>query len=276
MSSNLLRGADGSGRRAEKPGSTPATLVLTGFGKFAGVPENPTTQLVAELQQRRPELLTRVLETSMVGVRQGLDELDASLAARDVLPADAIWVHLGVYSSSKTFRLEHKAYNEADFRVPDERGESPSHAKIIPDGAPNLSCGFDLDALCSDVRSSVGIKARVNVTDDPGRFVCNYVYYSSLARHGPHVLFVHVPSLATAPPAVHLEVVESILDHIANSRLQHMYSLHGTDATARLVLGDDTPLQERRAWAEENKEDSERVLCTFQDVIEARTSSAER
>ena len=38
----------------------------------------------------------------------------------------------------------------------------------------------------------------VQISEDPGRFVCNYIYYQSLLQHKEDpVLFVHVPSFET-------------------------------------------------------------------------------
>ena len=55
-----------------------------------------------------------------------------------------------------------------------------------------LSAGSSWDAIACAF-AAVARKAGVNLSDDAGRFVCNYLYYCSLERHP--CVFVHVPPL---------------------------------------------------------------------------------
>ncbi len=117
-----------------------------------------------------------------------------------------VLLHLGVSRSAVAIRLEECAYNNATFRCPDERGWQPQAVKLVP--------GEDLDAPRSTTLPLGTLEQQllhagfpVCRSRDPGRFVCNYIYYHSLCAtqlmaHDAggsepvpelHSLFVHVP-----------------------------------------------------------------------------------
>ena len=55
----------------------------------------------------------------------------------------------------------------------------------------------------------------VFVSDDAGRFVCNYVYYHSLryaAKHGIKSLFVHVPLFTKVDEETQMQFIASVLE----------------------------------------------------------------
>ncbi len=114
--------------------------------------------------------------------------------------ATTILLHLGVDSNSTQFKLEQCAYNDATFRVPDERGYQP-HCECIalvdnnenscsgmeasssdshrhPSWGKCLQTTIDLQSLCDLLRART--HENVTISTDPGRFVCNYTYYLSL------------------------------------------------------------------------------------------------
>jgi pyroglutamyl-peptidase len=62
----------------------------------------------------------------------------------------------------------------------------------------------------------------VMLSDDAGRFVCNYVYYHSLrfaAKHSIKSLFVHFPLFAAIDEEVQMHFVASLLEVIASLNL---------------------------------------------------------
>ncbi|CAB9514011.1 Pyroglutamyl-peptidase [Seminavis robusta] len=185
-------------------------FVVTGFGPFQGVPKNPTSFIVETLldfltQNGDPELETlasnttaTVLEVSAVAVQQFLD----GLSEKD-LPSESITtilLHLGVNYCGKAFQLEECAYNDASFRVPDERGYQPQKQCISKDLPWNhaLSTPLDISTVCSrlwklypgsEERQLLPLAKDKHPTDiciipssDPGRFVCNYTYCYSLDK----------------------------------------------------------------------------------------------
>ena len=74
--------------------------------------------------------------------------------------------------------------------------------------------------------SSISHCISLSVSDDPGRFLCNYVYYRSLERAGSSV-FIHVPPLQVVGLDEQVRFVKSFLEIVA---------VH-FDASAALAVG---------------------------------------
>lgn len=58
----------------------------------------------------------------------------------------------------------------------------------------------------------------VTISDDAGRFVCNYVYYHSLRfaeQQGHKSLFVHVPLFSRIDEETQMQFIASLLEAIA-------------------------------------------------------------
>ena len=167
-----------------------ADFCVTGFGQFCGVPENPTTSLMrdlpsflaADLAAHRIRLSScTVLETSrhciptLLALKHSSNNSNAPSASASAPAHRTIFLHLGVASSSQQFALEDRAYNDADFRVPDESGWQPRCEPIdgtIADTAFHHRTRFDLARLCDSLRAK---QHAVRVSHSAGRFICNYV-----------------------------------------------------------------------------------------------------
>lgn len=234
-------------------------FVLTGFGPFRGVQENPTTaiadKIMDHLQTTGRETLAAsmmkpvVLEVSAKAVRDHIDQLFHELDRQDenelssssdndttgrtgASPRTIVLIHMGVNYKGKAFQLERIAYNEASFRVPDEQGYQPMKEQINPD----RPFGDALET-CLDVR-----RIRESLQDDrfvlsgdAGRFVCNYTYFCSMdtfhccrpkadATKDRYSLFFHVPPLTVFSLEEQLEgtarLLEAIHEHLRMKRNQ--------------------------------------------------------
>ena len=235
----------------DSPALRPIIVHISGFGKFQGVPENPTTLLVPLLADALSEKSHEtgisvshviVMETSMMGVRTALEscEKDAAEATDTALH---LWLHFGVASTATCVYLENAAVNDADFRVPDEQGEQPQKQQIEsaePWGC-RRHCALPLHAISATLTAS-GLP--VMLSNDAGRFLCNWAYYKSLVaverlnstailsspgvvrpevtplmselqRH--HSLFVHIPSFNVIPLDGLVAIAFSIVTEIASA-----------------------------------------------------------
>ncbi|TYZ69340.1 hypothetical protein PybrP1_000114 [[Pythium] brassicae (nom. inval.)] len=149
-------------------------VILTGFGKFGDIVNNPTTAIVEEIAGDANVTHALVLEVSAAG---SLDMLAPLRKLAEEANRPCIFLHLGVAAKSTHFALERFGYNLADFRIPDERGWVASNEVISADEDAALRTALPLDDLLAALEKE-NASARISI--DPGRYICNYVYFHSL------------------------------------------------------------------------------------------------
>ena len=212
-------------------------FIVSGFGPFQNVKENPTKiiadRLIEYLENREEvredandvilplaALTTAlVMETSAGAVREELDQL-FSQHVDIVSDQTVVFLHLGVNVKANCFILEKCAYNDATFRVPDERGYQPRNQTVVNDFPyqQSLSSDLNISALKLQVNSSCP-NLTLQVSTDPGRFVCNFTYFYSLAKARAqksctHSVFMHVPPFAAIGEEKQLHMVVTLMEAI--------------------------------------------------------------
>jgi pyroglutamyl-peptidase len=157
-------------------------FIVTGFGPFKGISDNPTQHIVHELIEylrthnshvpsRVPlHTITRVLllETSVKSVESTLTRIHEEVhrpGNAEYLNTTTVLLHLGVNYKGTYFQLERCAYNEATFRVPDEQGYQPSQQCI------SQNCAM---ATCLTTRIDIAsLIKQVNQFDSTNNMVAN-------------------------------------------------------------------------------------------------------
>ncbi len=198
--------------------------VLTGFGPFGSVIDNPSARVVERLAGSGVAdhaLQTRVLPVSYRHVER---ELPALLESGDF---DAV-VLLGVAGRSTAVRLERYGRNVLAGKQ-DCEGFVSAGERILPNGPDLLETAVALDEMLGAVQEA-GVPAVVS--DDAGTYLCNYAYYLALhtlrepGRSAP-CLFVHLPpdehtfSHPTENPMPlesQLNAVSAVLSHLSSLR----------------------------------------------------------
>ena len=124
-------------------------------------------------------------------------------------------------------------FTEADFRCPDESGWQPSHqvfrffalpffvcwlliffqpiSKEDADLKKQLKSQLPIPKICSKLR---GLGYTVSMSNDPGRFVCNYTYYHSLSTcvsEHERSIFLHCPPFDIVPENRQLDFIRSFI-----------------------------------------------------------------
>ncbi|CAI5726759.1 unnamed protein product [Peronospora effusa] len=176
-------------------------VYVTGFGKFGDILENPTTFLAKKLEEHHKVTESHVLE------ERG---------------RPCIFLHFGVSAVACSVKLEQVGYNVADFRIPDERGYVAKD-EVIHEGEPdNMTTEVPLEEMLMTLQA---MHLGVSISTDPGRYICNYVYYRSLVwakgqatkGHSRHlVLFVHVPEFRTLGFEDQMALASTIVDMVAD------------------------------------------------------------
>jgi pyroglutamyl-peptidase len=81
-----------------------------------------------------------------------------------------------------------------------------------------MKTSLPVDAILNFLKKGKGYD--VMVSDDAGRFVCNYVYYHSLRfaeQKGNKSLFVHVPLFSRIDEETQMRFIASLLEAIASA-----------------------------------------------------------
>jgi pyroglutamyl-peptidase len=175
-----------------------ATILLTGFGRFPGAPDNPSSQIARKLASiRRPAFagtkrMAHVFATTYAAVDQQLPAL--ILRHRP----DAI-VMFGLSARTKHIRIELEARNRMLNLFPDAAGFSPRTQTIRNSGPAIVRGRAPFSRLVAAARST-GMAAALS--RNAGSYVCNYCYWRAvdgtvspdLPNVRPKVIvFVHVP-----------------------------------------------------------------------------------
>jgi pyroglutamyl-peptidase len=165
--------------------------LLTGFGPFGQVVNNPSARIVehfARVGAPGHVLTTQVLPVSYARAQQRVrDRLGAGRFDAALL--------LGVAVSEDRLRLEMLGRWQPG-EGPDCDGRLASSTDRPPASHDQYSATVDLELLLNDLISA-GLPARLS--DDAGRYVCNHTYYAALhaiAAQGlpTRCLFLHVPA----------------------------------------------------------------------------------
>lgn len=108
-----------------------------------------------------------------------------------------------------------------DFRCADECGFQPESTPIVPERPleETLTSALPLQDLCAQL-AATGFNC--NVSDDPGRFLCNYVYYRSLEKI-PTSVFIHVPPVEVIELDSQVQFVLSFLEIVTSHLNCHDY-----------------------------------------------------
>jgi pyroglutamyl-peptidase len=145
-------------------------ILVTAFGPFGGRCENASSLALRELKKTVSGLRTRVLPVDAVLAPARLKQ-----AIREVGP-DAL-VMLGEAGGCKGIRLETTAWNEQDFQIPDVAGRLLGPCPIRLRSPSSLPSTLPLKQIHESL-SSLG--HRVEYSEDPGRYLCNQLFYTAL------------------------------------------------------------------------------------------------
>jgi pyrrolidone-carboxylate peptidase len=164
-------------------------ILVTAFEPFGGKTWNASKMILDRIQIKVEK---QELPVSIQGAKQKLDSLDFSTYDAIIMLGEA---------SRDVVSLEQYAYNEIDMRIPDNQGIQIKQQTI--DGGRTFQTPFNLETW---------VKPGVVVSNDPGRYLCNYAYYQMSHKH-PRVLFIHV-SASIDTVEIQTQLIEEIIHEI--------------------------------------------------------------
>lgn len=161
-------------------------ILVTGFGGFLSHQENPAERVADALIKEDSEIL--ILPVSYEKSRKLLLEKIKTMRPQLILS-------FGLAASRKEISLEKTAYNAMGSKEPDCEGIKKDGEPILLLGKETLSTSFDLLSLKESLTKE---QIPCAISLDPGRYICNEVYYSDLESGIPS-LFVHLPETKNCP-----------------------------------------------------------------------------
>ena len=164
-------------------------IVLTGFEPFWNNPTNPSGDVALALGGTNLPVTYRAVDSFLQG-----NEGDFYLC-------------LGLHRQADRPRLEARAHNRASKVIPDSSGTKFKDDQIGP-GEAELGTAVDIPELFASLTNQ-GFPC--SVSDNPGTYLCNYLYYNALSKSEGKALFIHLPPVSEEWP---LERMKRFVDAV--------------------------------------------------------------
>ncbi len=161
-------------------------LLLTGFGPFGSIVDNPTERLARHFHGRTIE------DRAITGVVLPTSFARATATLAPLLAEHDAALMLGVAETAEVLRLETVGRNADDARMPDVDGAQP--VGPIADGPSTLPVTIEIERIAHGWDAA---RIAYAVSDSAGAYVCNHTLYQALraGRAGRRVGFIHVPNV---------------------------------------------------------------------------------
>lgn len=198
-----------------------AVILVTGFGAFLDVTENPSravARALADDVELQAALGARVLAGELPVVFEEIaPALDEHLRVARASGQLAAVLALGVQREA-SFRLERRARHVLSSEKLDNAGVAGAGLELTP--PRELRTSADLEHLEAALRAAGA--ADVTISDDAGGYVCERTYHALLGRaeeHGLPAVFLHLPPEAELAAAEQLPYVAACLRALATQAL---------------------------------------------------------
>ncbi|KAF4580990.1 Peptidase C15, pyroglutamyl peptidase I-like protein [Ophiocordyceps camponoti-floridani] len=191
------------------------TVLVTGFGPFG---EQQSVNPSWEIARNLPSSLPRTERGPRVRIVVHPEAIRVSYdVVRKLIPT--LWdeddegkaridaaIHIGMAGPRPVYQLERRARRDG-YRTPDVDGCLPAEETcdddddnaISQENKPSeIKTDLPLQSILQAWRAATTPDMDLRISDDAGRFLCEYIYHASLAHllrnHRPrNVLFLHVP-----------------------------------------------------------------------------------
>lgn len=163
-------------------------ILLTAFSPFNGASKNTSMDVIDALQLLLASHETRTVELPVAFANAHRVALTAAQQFRpDII------LSFGEDSTRTTINVETQAYNQQQTTIADNDGAQPQGKTIISGGIPTIATNFPIwpKGVVASLRQTPW---PMDLSTDPGTFVCNHVAYHLYSSHFP-TLFMHVPAL---------------------------------------------------------------------------------
>uniref|UniRef100_A0A1B6MIU3 Pyroglutamyl-peptidase I n=1 Tax=Graphocephala atropunctata TaxID=36148 RepID=A0A1B6MIU3_9HEMI len=168
------------------------TVIVTGFGPFKNHNINASWEAVRLLPSTGIENDLKIcLVTEQIAV--SYDDVGAKIPRLWESYKPLLVVHVGVSSLAQKITLEQIAQKSGYDRC-DIYGQTPACNECCVGSTPVIQSGLDIMQLSNTINSTSDT-VQTCLSDNAGRYLCEYIYYTSLSIDKSRSIFVHVPPL---------------------------------------------------------------------------------
>ena len=178
-------------------------MLVTAFEPYDGSSLNPAEEVLKQL----PGIIDGV---SLRKVILACDSLRAPVQVAELTsdPLVNIAVIIGEDRRYALPTLERCAYNWLDYEIPDNLGRQPKNSSIVSQGPEWLEASVEVTAI------HISLKRKgtpINISNDPGRHLCNHVYFTTRYHTDPKPsLLLHLPRLPEQQAYPSMGLVDSL------------------------------------------------------------------
>ncbi|CAD5208542.1 unnamed protein product [Bursaphelenchus xylophilus] len=191
-------------------------ISVTGYQSFGPYDLNPAEVVVNNLKKYQ---FSSDLDVEFAAIPVSYEAAD--FCSRDLCgkgKSDFV-VHVGVHPKKETICLEKQA-RASGYCSMDVDGEIPLNNR------PLVCCCTTPEVVRSNLDTEEVIGSLKNVPEgltvktshDPGRYLCSYIFYSSLVNNHGNALFIHIPDFSeTATVEVVSDIVAQVIEFIGKT-----------------------------------------------------------
>ena len=179
-------------------------IALTGFTAFSTHSLNPT-EILANKYKGRRDINAEVVPVSYSKSAECAKSIEGK-----------VLLMMGLAAGRKEISLERFAWNERKASIPDNDGVLYEGKKIADDGEERLETDIDIVEIERRLKEE-GIP--VYISTDPGRYVCNNIYYTALYSRKEPSLFVHFPETRDMSEEMEEKALEIIIGYLRETYL---------------------------------------------------------
>ncbi|ELU08570.1 hypothetical protein CAPTEDRAFT_162094 [Capitella teleta] len=166
------------------------TVLLTGFGPFGSHSVNASWVAVEQLSK---EGVSEDVNLIVEEVPVLYNHVRESIPALWQKHKPKLVVHVGVSSIAQALTLEQQAHNDG-YNKFDVKGDCPPDGCCVQNSASCIASAIDMRKVCEEVNAAeCGVQAVISM--DPGRYLCDFIFYTSLNQDRSCSAFIHVPPL---------------------------------------------------------------------------------
>nr|XP_026492320.1 pyroglutamyl-peptidase 1 [Vanessa tameamea] len=186
-------------------------VLVTGFGPFLNHPVNASWEAVKLMNKEEIEKKHNV-EFVQLEIPVTYENVDEFVPALWDTHTPKLMIHVGVSSIASNITLETQAHRKGYQRL-DYFDKCPANHVCPAEGAIRIHTKLDTEKICKDFNDGCPLEETSAITSkDAGRYLCEYIYYTSLSVDNTRTLFIHVPDANIYSSEKTARALERILD----------------------------------------------------------------